>query len=58
MSAKQVGDRGLTWDQLRKVAIVRQVVAKRMSGEMDRANTAGDVITRESLRRRLQAMLA
>jgi len=58
VSVSEVGDRGLTWDQLRKVAIVRQAVAKRMSGEMDRANTAGDVIVRESLRRRLQAMLA
>ncbi len=57
MSAKQVGDRGLTWDQLKTVAIARQPVAKMLSGHMDSANTRGDVITRESLRRRLQAMI-
>ena len=52
-----VGDRGLTWDQLRMVVEDRQWIAKRMSGEMDRANKRGDLPARESLRRRLSAMI-
>ncbi len=54
----EVGDRGLTWDQLKTVAEFRQAAAKRMSGEMDRAHNRGDRIKRESLRRRLSAMIA
>ena len=54
----EVGDRGLTWDQLKTVAVNRQAAAKRMSGEMDGAHKRGDLINRESLRRRLSAMLA
>lgn len=55
--SEAVGDRGLTWDQLRMVDPARQIVAKRMSSEMDGANKRGDVISRESLRRRLSAMI-
>ncbi len=55
--SEAVGDRGLTWDQLRMVREDRQWMAKRMSGEMDGAHKRGDVINRESLRRRLQAMI-
>ncbi len=39
------------------VAEDRQLLAKRLSGEMDGAHKRGDVINRESLRRRLSAMI-
>ena len=57
MSVPLVGDRGLTWDQLRMVADDRQWMAKRMSGEMDRHHKKGNILERESLRRRLTAMI-
>ena len=57
MSEPVVGDRGLTWDQLRLVAMDRQWMAKRMSGEMDGHHKRGNILERESLRRRLTAMI-
>ena len=57
MSEPVVGDRGLTWNQLREVPESRQVIAKRLSSEMDAAHQRDDYYNRERLRRRLTSML-
>lgn len=57
MSEPLIGDRGMTWDQLKTVQVDRQWIAKRLSGQMDGHHQRGNILEREQLRRRLTSML-
>ena len=57
MSEPLIGDRGMSWDQLKTVQEDRQWIAKRLSGQMDAHHKSGNILEREQLRRRLTSML-
>lgn len=57
MSASVVGDKGLTWDQLRTLPARDQPKAAALSKEMYAFHNDNNILQRESCRRRLVSMV-